>query len=59
MFGTPTIHLDTMSAFEKLPPEQQDNNIKIAITGGATCSPNLMKKFKNMFPRAKILVFLN
>ncbi|XP_050052910.1 medium-chain acyl-CoA ligase ACSF2, mitochondrial-like isoform X2 [Aphis gossypii] len=55
MFGTPTIHLDTMSVFEKLPPEQQDNNIKIAITGGATCSPNLMNKFRKMFPRAKIL----
>jgi len=46
-----------MSAFEKLPPEQQDNDLKIAITGGATCSPNLMNKFKNMFPRAKLLVY--
>ncbi|XP_025193594.1 acyl-CoA synthetase family member 2, mitochondrial-like [Melanaphis sacchari] len=55
LFGTPTIHIDIMSVFEDLPLEQQDNDIKIAITGGATCSPNLMTKFKNMFPRAKIL----
>ncbi|XP_027850755.2 medium-chain acyl-CoA ligase ACSF2, mitochondrial-like [Aphis gossypii] len=55
IFGTPTIYFDSMSAFEKLPPEQQDNDLKIAITGGATCSPNLMNKFKNMFPRAKLL----
>lgn len=45
-----------MSAFEKLPPELQDNDIKFAITGGAPCSPILMSKFKNMFPNAKILV---
>ncbi|XP_026809191.1 acyl-CoA synthetase family member 2, mitochondrial-like isoform X1 [Rhopalosiphum maidis] len=55
IFGTPTVYVDTMSVFEKLPPEQQKNNMKIAISGGAPCSPNLMIKFKNMFPRAKIL----
>jgi len=47
-----------MSAFEKLPAELQDNDIKLAITGGATCSPILMSKFKDLFPKAKILVFL-
>ncbi|XP_060838688.1 medium-chain acyl-CoA ligase ACSF2, mitochondrial-like [Rhopalosiphum padi] len=55
LFGAPTILVDTMSIFEKLPPEKQDNNIEMTITGGATCSPNLMIKYKNMFPRAKIL----
>ncbi|KAL5241656.1 hypothetical protein ACI65C_009066 [Semiaphis heraclei] len=55
IFGTPTVYVDAMSAFEKLPPELQDNDIKFAITGGAPCSPILMSKFKNMFPNAKIL----
>lgn len=57
IFGTPTIYVDTISALEKLPPELQDNDINLAITGGASCSPSLMSKFKSMFPRAKILVF--
>ncbi|KAL4143270.1 hypothetical protein QTP88_005621 [Uroleucon formosanum] len=55
IFGTPTIYVDTISALEKLPPELQDNDINLAITGGASCSPSLMSKFKSMFPRAKIL----
>ncbi|XP_025420128.1 acyl-CoA synthetase family member 2, mitochondrial [Sipha flava] len=55
-FGTPTLYVDIMSVFEKLLPEQQQQqNIKVAITGGAPSSPALMTKFKKMFPDAKLL----
>jgi acyl-CoA synthetase (AMP-forming)/AMP-acid ligase II len=49
-----------MSVFEKLLPEQQQQqNIKVAITGGAPSSPALMTKFKKMFPDAKLLVIIS
>lgn len=57
-FGTPTLYVDMMSVFEKLSPEQQQQqNMKVAITGGAPCSPALMTKFKKMFPAAKLMVW--
>ncbi|CAI6367180.1 unnamed protein product [Macrosiphum euphorbiae] len=55
LFGTPTIFVDIMSVFENLSPTLQDNDLELGFSGGATCSPALMTKFNNMFPRAKIL----
>ncbi|XP_060865725.1 medium-chain acyl-CoA ligase ACSF2, mitochondrial-like [Metopolophium dirhodum] len=55
LFGTPTIFVDIMSVFENLSPTLQANDLKFGLSGGATCSPILMTKFNNMFPRAKIL----
>lgn len=57
-FGTPTIFMDVISVFEKLPPESQTNDLKYAITGGAPCSPDWMNKFKKVFPRAKLMVLI-
>jgi len=54
-FGTPTFFIDVMSVYEKLPPEQQVNDIKLAVTGGAPSSPGLINKFKDIFPKAKLL----
>lgn len=48
--------MDVIAAFEKLPLEQRHNEIKYAMIGGAPCSPVLMKKFKEMFPCAKLMV---
>ncbi|KAL4143266.1 hypothetical protein QTP88_005619 [Uroleucon formosanum] len=55
LFGTPTIFVDILSVLEKLSLAQQVNDLEFGLTGGATCSPILMTKFNNMFPRAKIL----
>ncbi|VVC42217.1 AMP-dependent synthetase/ligase,AMP-binding enzyme, C-terminal domain [Cinara cedri] len=49
-FGTPTMYVDIISIFEKLSSEQRENDVRLAITGGAPCSPNLMNKFKKLFP---------
>lgn len=48
--------MDTISVYEKMPPELQINNLKYALTGGAPCSPEWMKKFKKVFPNAKLMV---
>lgn len=48
--------MDVIAAFEKLPLERRDNEIKYAMTGGAPCSPVLMDKFKKTFPGAKLVV---
>jgi len=57
-FGTPTLFVDVLSVFEKLPPEQRDNDMRLAVTGGAPCSPDLMKDFRSMFPGIKLVVYL-
>ncbi|XP_050428074.1 medium-chain acyl-CoA ligase ACSF2, mitochondrial-like [Adelges cooleyi] len=54
-FGTPTFFVDVSSYFETLPEAQRENDLRLAITGGAPCSPDLMKKFKRLFPRAKLM----
>lgn len=46
-----------MSIYEKLPPEQQVNDMKLATTGGAPCSPIFIKKFNDMFPGVKLMVY--
>ncbi|VVC42214.1 Hypothetical protein CINCED_3A019046 [Cinara cedri] len=55
IFGTPTVLVDVIAAFEKLPPEQRNNKVKYAMTGGAPCSPVLIKKFKKTFPGTKLV----
>lgn len=48
--------MDVISAFKELPVDRRDNNLKVAITGGAPCSPALMKDFKATFPVVKLRV---
>lgn len=55
-FGTPTMYVDILSIFENLSPELRGNALKLAITGGAPCSPDLMKNFKKSFPDAVLMV---
>ncbi|XP_050548330.1 medium-chain acyl-CoA ligase ACSF2, mitochondrial-like isoform X2 [Daktulosphaira vitifoliae] len=50
-FGTPTLFVDIMEIIEKMTTDKRENNLKFAITGGAPCSTDLMKKFKRLFPK--------
>ncbi|XP_050428075.1 medium-chain acyl-CoA ligase ACSF2, mitochondrial-like [Adelges cooleyi] len=54
-FGTPFLFVDVSLYFETLAEAQKENDLRLAITGGAPCSPDLMKKFKLQFPRAKLM----
>lgn len=58
-YGTPTVHLDIMSVFDKLPLEQREIDVRLAITGGAPCSADLIKKFRKSFPGVKLMVSNN
>lgn len=53
------MYVDVISAFEELPAHRQDNDMKLAIVGGAPCSPALIKEFKATFPAVKLGVSTN